>query len=114
LSRNPDTVRALDIAFLSKSTLSKKSELSKYWEGAPDLAIEILSPNDTQSQLEDKAHELLEAGTKAVWVVDPKRKRVWIHKSDAKPVALESNDFLEGESILPGFRIQVGSIFEDD
>src|SRR3954467_9017156 len=81
LRRDPDTVRAPDFAFIGNEHLPKVSPSEAYWPGAPDLAVEVLSPSDTSGEVAEKVEEWLAAGCAAVWVVDPKLKTVTIYRS---------------------------------
>jgi Uma2 family endonuclease len=65
-------------AFVSKGRIEEVGEFEGYWPGAPDLAIEVVSPGDTYTEVEEKVHEYLETGAKVVWVVNPRRKTVTI------------------------------------
>jgi Uma2 family endonuclease len=78
IERNPDTVRGPDIAFLQTARVVKSR---KFYEGPPDLAIEVVSPSDSYTEVEEKATDLLRAGTRAVIVVDPARRSVRIHRA---------------------------------
>lgn len=111
LGRNPDTVRAPAIAFISKATLAKTKDKTKYIDGAPELAIEVLSPSDSVQAIEEKAEAFLDAGAKLVWVVNPRSRRVWVYQPRRKPIAMEGDDMLEAEGVIPGFRIPVRDIF---
>lgn len=108
LSRDPDTVRAPDIAFLAAG----REDLGPgYVEGAPDLAVEVLSHDDRPEYVHDKVAEWLEAGARAVWVVDPGNRTVTGHEPGRKPRRLVEADTLEGGSVLPGFEMPVSAIF---
>ncbi len=71
LARNPDTVLAPDIAFIRRERIPASGLPATFWEGAPDLAVEVRSPGDTGSEVAEKAASWLSAGTRVVWVVDP-------------------------------------------
>jgi Uma2 family endonuclease len=72
LTANPDTVRAPDVAFVSKANIPADLSERGYWPGAPDLAVEVVSPNDTSGEVDEKIEAWLEAGCVSIWVVDPK------------------------------------------
>lgn len=112
LKSNPDTVRAPDIAFITRQRVEDVGEATGYWPGAPDLAVEVLSPDDRVSEVEQKVSEWLEAGSQQVWVVSPKLHTVTVYRSLTEIVILTDNDMLEGGDVLQGFRIAVGEIFE--
>jgi Uma2 family endonuclease len=111
LSRNPDTVRGIDIAFVSTSR-QPAGELQGYFEGAPDLAVEVLSPNDRAIDVEAKIADLLLAGARLVWVVNPQRKTVTVHTPGAQPLVLKSTDTIDGGDVLPGFSCVVAQLLE--
>jgi Uma2 family endonuclease len=111
ISHDPDTVRAPDAAFISVDRLPEKFPKS-YFEGAPDLAIEVLSPNDRASEVQAKIRDWLEAGCRAVWVVDPETKSVTIYKSTHNIIVLNIADKLTDDQLLPGFNAAVSEIFE--
>ena len=80
LSRNPDTVRAPDFAFLANASLPASDPVETFWPGAPDLAVEVLSPDDRTGEVNEKIRAWLTAGTKEVWIVDPQLQSVTIHQ----------------------------------
>jgi len=108
LSRDPDTVRAPDLAFVRADR--PPAPARGYYPGAPDLAVEVLSPDDRPGYVRDKVAEWLEAGALAVWVVDPYKRRVTVHESGHEPMVLGEADLLRGGSVLPGFEVGVGAI----
>jgi Uma2 family endonuclease len=110
LARDPDTVRAPDVAFISAARVPD-SPTPGFFEGAPDLAVEVLSPSDRASDLLDKVQEWLAAGCRAVWVVDPQKKTVSIYQSRGPVRLLRTGDRLEGGEVLPGFSVAVDDIF---
>ncbi|HBB86677.1 MAG TPA: Uma2 family endonuclease [Blastocatellia bacterium] len=111
LSSNPDTVRAPDIAFVRRKRVDEIGKTKGYWPGPPDLAVEVLSPNDTVGEVEEKVSEWLAAGTQQVWVVSPSMRSVTVYRSLNDISAFTENDLLDGGDVLPGFRIQIEEIF---
>lgn len=108
ISRRPDTVRAPDVAFVRAGRLT----ISRgYIPGAPDLAVEVLSPDDRPGYVREKVAEWLEAGTRAVWVVDPRARTVAVHEAGRKPRVLAESQVLPGGDVLPGFELPVREIF---
>src|SRR5262245_47015418 len=102
LQLNPDTVRGADISFVSKSRVT--GALPKaFFPGAPDLAVEVLSPSDTVEEVEEKVSDYLDGGCKLVWVLSPKSKTVTVHRPESNPVVLKQDDSLLGEDVVPGF-----------
>ncbi len=112
LAKNPDTVRAPDVAFVRSNRLPQDPFARSYFEGSPDLAIEVLSPSDRAEAVEEKVDEYLGAGAIEVLVVSPKRRTVTVYKSNANPVVIGESDRLTGLETLPGFECEVAAIFE--
>jgi Uma2 family endonuclease len=113
LKSSPDTVRAPDIAFITKQRVNDVGETKGYWPGAPDLAVEVLSPDDSVSEVEQKVSEWLDAGSKQVWVVSPKMQTVTVYRSTTDIEVLAGTDTLNGGEILPGFQILIAEIFAE-
>jgi Uma2 family endonuclease len=111
LERDPDTVRAADTAFVGNAKLQKYGKPKKYFPTAPDVAVEVISPSDTYVEVDEKVEEWLNAGTQAVWVVNPRRKSVTVHVANQNPVVLKEADTLSGGTAFPGFSMLVAEIF---
>ncbi len=106
IERNPDTVRGPDVAFLRTERVVKSR---KYYEGPPDLAIEVISPGDSYTEVEEKTADWLRGGTQAVIVVDPARQSVRIHRA-AETVNVA--DIISVEDVVPGWRLPLSELFE--
>ena len=111
LASNPDTVRAPDAAFVSQSRVEEAGVVTGYWPGAPDLAVEVISPSDTYSQVQDKALHWLNAGTRMVVVVDPGQQTVTVYRSLTDIVLLTTGDELDGKDVVPGWVLPVDELF---
>ena len=111
LRRNPDLVRAPDVAFISQQRWQAHGRTRKFWEGPPDLAVEVLSPDDRISEVLRKVGEYLEAGTRMVWVVDPENRTVSAYRSLHQVRIYSHEEELSGEDVLPGFTLKVAEIF---
>lgn len=111
LARDPETVRAPDFAFVCKERLPASGLPQGYWPGAPDLAIEVVSRGDAAHDVNEKVAEWLHAGTRAVWVVDPRARTVTIHLAGGQVQTLAANDTLAGAPVLPGFQCSVAELF---
>jgi Uma2 family endonuclease len=111
LTTNPDTVRAADIAFIRRERIPETGIPKNFWATAPDLAVEVLSPGDTYSEVDEKVEDWLAAGTRAVWIVNPKRRSVTVYRSMTEVTRLSDSDELEGGDVVPGFRCKVSEIF---
>ena len=111
LARNPDTVRGPDLSFISRERL-KDLDDARFFSGAPDLAVEILSPSNRRGEMHAKVADYLAAGARLVWVVDPKRKSVTTYRTLLSPRRLELNEAIDGEEVFPGLVIPLTAIFE--
>jgi len=111
LGSNPDTVRAPDIAFIRQQRVAEVGETKGFWPGAPDLAVEVLSPDDTVAEVEEKVSEWLTAGTRQVWVVSAKLRTMTVYRSPIDVLVLTENDLLDGGDLFPDFQIAVKEIF---
>src|SRR5262249_14150410 len=109
LSENPDTVRAPDVSFMAKARVTPRT--SDYDKTAPDLAVEVASPGNTASDLNEKISEYFEAGGRQVWVFYPKTRTIYLYTSHLKVKILSGDDTLDGGEVLPGFRVKVADIF---
>ena len=109
LRRNPDTVRGPDVAFVRKERLPQPLP-SNYLEFAPDLVVEVVSPNDRPGEVLAKVGDWLEAGAGLVWVIDPERRVARVYRADGTEHILEERDQLLGEDVLPGFTCTLATI----
>jgi Uma2 family endonuclease len=108
LRRDPDTVRAPDASFVARARLQGPVGGPKYFEGAPDLAVEVLSPNDTVRETEEKFAQYFAAGCRLGWLVDPPRETVAVYRAPGAAVrTLGLDDVLDGEEVVPGFACRV-------
>ena len=112
ITRNPDTVRAPDAAYVRKERLEAAGAIKSFWVGAPDLAVEVVSPGDTVREVEEKVAEWLEAGALMVWIVSPRLRTVTSYRSLTEIVTFTEKDQLKADDILPGFQIDVRELFD--
>jgi Uma2 family endonuclease len=110
IGRNPDTVRAPDVAFVRAERLSPTPGKG-FFQGPPDLAVEVVSPNDRASEVLAKVYDWLDAGCRAVWLVDPETRTVTVYRSRSEIRVLATADPLSGEDVVPGFGIPVAEVF---
>ena len=113
LARDPDTVRAPDVAFVAHSSMERAGQIEGFFPGAPDLAVEVLSPTERPADVHAKVGDYLAAGTRLVWIIDPTRRQMRVHRSLLRPSILDETAMLDGEEVLPGFRVRVASLFPD-
>jgi len=110
LFTNPDTVRAPDVAFVHRDRLPESSPAG-YAPFAPDLVVEVLSPDDRPGEVLAKVADWLSAGCRLVWVVDPVRRTARVYRADGTESLLTDRDALDGEEVLPGFACPLASMF---
>jgi Uma2 family endonuclease len=112
LSRNPDTVRGPDVAFVRAGRFDADEAAREYFRGAPDLAIEILSPSNRAGDTHAKVADYLAAGASLVWVIDPAQRIAIIYRSLLAPRRIGAEGVLDGEDVLPGFSAPLGRILD--
>ena len=112
LERDPDTVSEPDIAYISAHKLPLDVRLSGYFEGAPDLVVEIVSPGDSSREVYDKAPMWLSFGVPLVWVVDPETRTIERHRPNQPLLRLTEDDTLDGGDVLHGFSCPVRDVFD--
>jgi Uma2 family endonuclease len=113
LTVDPDTVRAPDVAFVRRERLPEGPARQRYFDGAPDLAVEVISPNDRYSEVDEKIGEYLAHGTQMVLVVDSRRRTVSVHRPGQPVRVLGVDDMLDGEDVVPGWTMPVRDIFDE-
>ena len=111
IASNPDTVRAPDLAFITRERTSQ-IEPRGYAALAPDLIAEIVSPDDRPGEVLSKVADWLDAGVRLVWVIDPGRRTAHVHRSDGSVTVIDAAGALDGEDVLPGFVCAVSDVFE--
>jgi Uma2 family endonuclease len=110
LARDPDTVRAPDAAFVTKERAEEVGRTTRYWPGAPDLAVEVLSPGDTWDEVEEKALAWLAAGTIAVLVLDPDRRTATVYRGGGDAHVYASEAALDLADAVPAFSVPVADL----
>ena len=111
LERDPDTVRAPDVAFTSAAKIPLDAEIDGYAEVAPDLVVEIVSPSDSRRWARDRAQMWLGHGAPLVWIVHPNTRTIDVYSPDTRTTTLHNTDSLDGHPILPSFTCPVKTIF---
>ncbi|MBF2098476.1 MAG: Uma2 family endonuclease, partial [Gloeomargaritaceae cyanobacterium C42_A2020_066] len=103
-----------DISFFSKERLRGVAELpTGFLDGAPDLAIEVLSPGNTVDEIHDKLVEYFENGTRLAWIIHPSENYVLVYRSAQEPDRLlKSFNSLDGEEVIPGFALPLADLFQ--
>lgn len=111
VERNPDTVLGADVAVVSHQRLNDVENLDKFLPFAPDLAIEVLGPLNTVDEIDEKIALYFAAGSRAVWVFNPKRRTVAIYSSPLEVRILGEQETLDGGDLLPGFMLHLSKLF---
>lgn len=111
LASSPDTVRAPDLAFIRRERLPEAGLPRGFWKGPPDLAVEVISPDDRPTDVHTKVAEYLQHGVPLVVVIDPDDRTVTVHRRSASPVTLGADDLLDLDDVVNGFRLHVHDIF---
>ena len=113
LQRGPDTVRGPDVTFLAAERQPPAERAHRFVEGAPDLAVEVVSPGDRPSEIAEKVDEYLASGTRLVWVIYPDTRRIAVHDGGRATRLLRVADTLDGGDVLPGFACPVAELFPE-
>jgi Uma2 family endonuclease len=108
IARNPDTVRAPDVAFVRADRVVPRGP--GYFPGAPDLAVEVISPTDSYTDVDEKTSEYLRAGCGAVIVVNPRTLAVHVHRAAS---VVKVTDTLEVDDVVPGWKMPLAEIFAE-
>jgi Uma2 family endonuclease len=108
---NPDTVIAPDFAFVRKENIPATGVPKGYWLGAPDLAVEVISPSDTKKEIQEKVEQWLTAGAKMVVLIYPSKKTLVVYRSLTSITTLKENDIFSGDDVIDGLSCKVSDIF---
>ena len=112
LRRDPDTVRAPDACFIAKDRLPPGELPAGYFDIMPDLAVEVLSPNDRPREVQDKVDDWLRAGVRLVWVIDPATRTAIVYRSASEFQEVAEEGILDGGQVVPGFTCQLRVLFD--
>jgi Uma2 family endonuclease len=107
----PNHVRKPDVSFVQFGRLPNEQPADTYDYLAPDLAVEVVSPNDTVLELEEKIDEYLRAGVRLVWVINPDLRTLTVYSADRSGSKLRNGDTIDGDPVLPGFRLPLSDLF---
>lgn len=111
IGRNPDTVLAPDASFVRKERIAAVGIPKEYFPEGPALVVEVISPEDTAQEVDEKMRRWLAAGVELGWVIYPRGRTVTVYRGLDDIRVLTANDSLDGESVIPGFRYRVGDLF---
>jgi Uma2 family endonuclease len=111
LTSNPDTVRAPDLAFVEQQRIPS-TDPKGFWPGAPDMAVEVLSPDDRRSDIDRKIEEYLARGVRLAVVLDPDKNSATVYRRLTPPIVLRDEQTIDLDDVVPGFRCTVREVFE--
>ena len=97
--------------FISNERIAKISDPTKFLNVAPDLAVEVLSPSDSWTEVETKVTEDFQAGVRLIWIVDPDQNTITVYRPNSERSRLSESDQLSGEDVLPDFSVSIAEIF---
>jgi Uma2 family endonuclease len=112
LQREPDVTVGIDVVYVSSDVLVRQTDETTMIDGVPTLAIEILSPNDTVEEIEEKLTLYRRCAVPLVWIINPYEQTVTVHAAGQPPVLFNATQELSAEPHLPGFRVLVSRLFE--
>jgi len=111
LRRDPDTVRIPDVSVVRRDRVPAAGIPEGFWPGAPDLAVEIVSPHDRAEEVHERVRDYLGAGVRLVWVLWPKSRTMTVYWPDGTARELGPDEKLTGGDVLPGFEMTVSDLF---
>ena len=111
IESDPDTVRAPDVSFVRKERIPADGIPRGFFQGAPDIAVEVISPSDSYTEVAEKVSQLLEAGTLLVVLIDPRTRTITLRHQSGETTTLTEADTLTLGDVLPGFECAVGELF---
>ncbi len=111
LDTAPDTVRAPDVSFVSRERAEAIAEERGFFPGAPDLAVEVVSPNDRDRELREKVSDWLRAGTQMVVVIDPDQRTAMVYRAPDDICLLTAGDVLDGGAVVPKWKMPLADLF---
>ena len=111
LATNPDTVLAPDAAFIRQERVVQMGHITGFIPAAPDLAVEVISPYDTYTEVEEKVSLWLQHGTQMVVVVNPRRRGVTVYRPGRPVLFLTEHDELSGNDVVPGWSVRIQDLF---
>jgi Uma2 family endonuclease len=116
IDRAKELQRRPDVAFVSHARwpVQRRAPKVAVWDLVPDLVVEVVSPSNTADQVQKKIHEYFEAGVARVWVVYPRQQEVYLYASPTQIQVLQLGQELDGGDLVPGFRLPLNALFEDD
>jgi len=113
IRRDPDTIRAADVAYISNERLAQRQKKKGYLDVAPEIVVEIMSPDDNWSEVMQKMREYFSIGVKLIWVADPEAKTIYAYRSMTEVREFKMGEALTADEMLAGFSVPVAELFEE-
>jgi Uma2 family endonuclease len=113
VGKDPDAVLGVDVSFVGNERLAGVENFDKFMPFAPDLAVEVVSPSDTAVEIDEKIALYFAAGSRLVWIVNPKRRTVAVYRSGVEARILGEQEALDGGEVLPGFSYKLSDLFAE-
>ena len=111
IGTDPDHVRVPDAAFIRRERVEAVGRVDGYWPGAPDLVVEVISPTDRYTEVEEKVDDWLAAGARLVILVNPRNRTATLRRAGQAPVILTEQDTLDGADVVPGWQLSLKELF---
>lgn len=111
--RNPDRIRAADVAFVSRDRLARRPR-REFLSIAPELVVEIVSPSDRWDELRQKIQDYFSIGVERVWVCEPEQQDILVYRAPDAYTRVGMDETLHGDGILQDFQLRVAEIFADE
>jgi Uma2 family endonuclease len=112
LQQDADTTVGVDVVYITAEHLARQTDETTLIEGSPTLVVEILSPSDTQENINEKVDGYIDAGVSLIWVIDPHDETVKVYRPDAEPELFNVKQEISADPHLPSFRVPVAELFE--
>lgn len=112
LEHDPDVLRGPDVFYVRRERIPAGGVPTKFWEIAPDMAVEVVSPSESAAEVQNKIMDYLAAGTEQVWVVFPEARTVTVHTADNLARTYRAVETFEGSGVLEGFSCPIKAFFE--
>ena len=113
LSLTPETLRVPDVSFMRMDKFLQIKNLDKFYSGAPNLAVEVISPSETFQDEQEKIEDYLASGVEMIWIVRPKQTTITVYRPQHELTVLRIGDSLDGADVIPGFTCSVEDILGD-
>ena len=110
LDEDPFLVRRPDCSFIRKGRVTREQFEFGHCRVVPDLVIEVVSPNDTYHEVQQRVHQYRQAGCPLLWVIDPESRSALVYRSDGSVAELDEGKALSGEDVVPGFSVLLSTI----